>query len=174
MPPKTIMLTLFVLTLAGCGRIDNNWKLKAKIKEITIKADQAKNPVYKFRLDSLTDFPWNEAYFFSGNSGGIGLDYISKNIGAQWDGPDLDDGELRLIFVNDHVVVSYVDFDLNDRIWFLSCDSSPQIDQNYFTHIKKNTSNQFITYLHCDSTNKIRMFVPKHCSEIFKDRTDCK
>ncbi|WP_299991864.1 hypothetical protein [uncultured Pontibacter sp.] len=165
---KNISYLVVILLLISCSDKNYNSELKDKIDHLIVKAErQGRDKVIEFPLDSLTDFEWDEAYMFLGNTGGIGLDYISKHIDARWSGPDVDDNHQRLIFLNNKEVVSYVDFDLNEEsIWFDSCEFSPHDNQDIGAAVKRisrEKDKMFITYLNCQNNRETRYFMPKHC-----------
>ena len=164
-PKYTTFLAVSLIVMSCTGKYRNT-DLEEKFRSIAVSYDdQNLNSIHEFSLDSLTNFDWDEAYIFQGNTNGIGLDYISENIGAKWVGEDVEDEHIRLIFLKDKRVVSSVDFDRADyNLWFTGCELSDNVPKEEAVQkFSREKDNQFSSFLYWDMKNKVRYFVPSRC-----------
>ena len=95
---------------AGCSKtlaVESNDALLAKIR-LTLNPLRKQNSGYVvMNLDSLTDFTWDSVYYFTEE---VGAHHISTTIGFPWEGPSVPNSYKRLLFVHNHQVVTFVDF----------------------------------------------------------------
>ena len=101
---------LLAFMMNGCSgqhQLKSNDALLAKIRSELKPLHLLKKKRVLLNLDSIANFKWDSVYYFTEE---VGAHHISNTIGFSWEGPNVPNSYKRLLFVHNHQVVTFIDF----------------------------------------------------------------
>lgn len=146
----------------------SNDALLAKIRTTMAPLKNMNHGYRILNLDSLASFAWDSVYYFNGEESER---HISYTIGFPWKGKEVPNLYKRLLFVNKHRVVTYVDFNQESELsevveWpihiqmFACTQSSRPVCSRHEA--------KFIVFRHCSNTSVTYPLIPINCAKNYK------
>jgi hypothetical protein len=119
-----------LVALAGCT--SENSTLLTKLECQLRPALDVTDGYTVLRLDTLTTFAWDQLYAIRDNSGFDTDELISGAIGFPWSGPAIPNQSVRLLFIHQRRVVSYVDCRSWEQVDPEGKPERPALDMRFF------------------------------------------